>query len=93
MLTLLTVAQSDEFKNNFKVYEVLEQALRELLKSCYYLSLVIVKATKYQCININANYVNEFSKRAQRLNFETGIPLMKTMKINNDECFGFLKMM
>jgi hypothetical protein len=74
-----------------KISSCTENLLQYLLKSCYYVSLIIVKAVKYGCLSINSQPLDEFSKRVQKYNFETGIPLIKTLKINNDACLNILK--
>lgn len=92
LITILCVFQNKNYKENPKVYSILDVIFSELFKSCYYLSLMFSKATKYNCLQIDPTLINDFNRKAQKLGFETGIPLIKTLKINNDEAYRNIKM-
>ena len=92
LITALTVFQSPQYRENIKVYQTLDLIYGELLKSSYYLTLMFSKAVKYNCLTIDSNLINEFNKKVQKFKFETGIPLIKTLKINNDEATRNLSM-
>ena len=90
LLALLLFCERTSYIDCSGALNVLEASLQALLKNAYYISLIMVKAAKHGCITVNVDCMDEFSKRAQRFNFETGVPLIKTLKLNNDTCFGLL---
>jgi hypothetical protein len=90
ILTLMTLRMECNNAELNKISSPIQSAIHYLIKSCYYVSLIIVKAVKHGCVSINCASVDAFSKAVQKYNFETGIPLIKTLKINNDACMGIL---
>jgi len=87
LMTLRTECNNAELN---KISSPIESAIQYLIKSCYYVSLIIVKAVKHGCVSINCGSIDAFSKAVQKYNFETGIPLIKTLKTNNDACMGII---
>jgi hypothetical protein len=90
MLTLMTLRSECQKEDLKQICSPLINAIQFLIKSCYYVSLIIVKAVKHGCVSINCSSIDAFSKAVQRYNFETGIPLIKTLKTNNDSCMSIL---
>lgn len=69
---------------------LLWRLVRCLAKSCYYLSLILQKAVKYHCIEASVGRLDELAKLLGRFGFETGVPLIKTMKANNQKGLEYL---
>lgn len=61
-----------------------ESAVSYLVQSSFYISLIIVKAVKNGLLSVNKSPVDSFIKALQKFNYETGIPLIKTLKLNNE---------
>jgi hypothetical protein len=68
-----------------------ESIFTQLLKSVFYISLIISKAVKNNFIQNDKQNIEGLSKHLQKYNFPTGIPLIKTLKINNENIFLSLK--
>lgn len=59
-------------------------ALDYLVQNTFYISLIVIKAVKNRLIAINRAVFEGHVKALQRFNYETGIPLIKTLKANNE---------
>lgn len=59
-------------------------ALDYLVQNTFYISLIVIKAVKNRLIAINRSVFEAHVKALQRYNYETGIPLIKTLKANNE---------
>lgn len=62
----------------------LSAAVDYLVQNTFYISLIIIKAVKNRLISINKTAFEGYVKSLQRFNYETGIPLIKTLKVNNE---------
>lgn len=61
-----------------------ESATSFLVQNSFYISLIVIKAVKNKLINVNKTKIEAYTKALQKFNYETGIPLIKTLKINNE---------
>lgn len=68
-----------------------ENIFKMLLKNAFYMSLIITKAMRNGFISNNKKQTEEFSKSLQPFKFETGVPLIKTLKKNNAQIFLSIK--
>lgn len=66
------------------IWGFLSAAVDYLVQNTFYISLIIIKAVKNRLISINKSVFESYVKALQRFNYETGIPLIKTMKVNNE---------
>lgn len=89
----LFVYINDLSKGNFdlKMFTWFEAIFNQLLQSVFYMSLIISKALRNNFIKNDQHNVESFSKYLQKYNFPTGIPLIKTLKTNNENVFLSLK--
>ena len=90
---ILFIYINDMKKNNLdlKLLTWFETIYCQLLQSIFYVSLIISKALRNNCIQNDKQKIEYFSKYLQKFNFPTGIPLIKTLKANNENVFLALK--
>lgn len=87
---LFCIYASESPKNSSFHIGYVEELFKLIIKNAYYMSLIVVKAVKNNCLSINVTLFDEFSKKAQKHQFETGIPLIRTLKLNNEASQGIL---
>ena len=61
----------------------LEEVFTLLVRSIYYVSLILVKARKSGILPINGASLEKFNFLVKKFNFPTGVPLIKTIKEGN----------
>ena len=61
----------------------LEVVFTLLLRSIYYISLILVKAKKSGILPIQGSSLEKFNYLVKKFNFPTGVPLIKTVKEGN----------
>ena len=62
----------------------LAAALGCLVQNTFYISLIVIKAVKNGLIAADRTAMESHVKSLQHFNYETGIPLIKTLKANNE---------
>lgn len=90
---VLFVYINDATQGNFdlKTFTWFEAIFSQLLQDVFYISLIISKALRNNFIRNSKQNVEGFSRHLQKYNFPTGIPLIKTLKTNNENVFLSLK--
>ena len=91
--SLLFIYIHDKMKGKFdlKLITWFETIFCQLIRSVFYISLIISKALRNNFIKNEGHNIEYFSKQLQKFNFPTGIPLIKTLKTNNENIFLSLK--
>ena len=64
-----------------------QQVLGHLTKNTFYVGLILLKAANFNVLNLEVGYLQNFINRSQSFNFPTGVPLIKTLRSNNDAAF------
>lgn len=62
----------------------LESASGYLIQSTFYISLILVKAIKNGLLSFDRSTVESYALSLKKFGYETGIPLIKTLKMNNE---------
>ena len=78
-------------KMNSKITSLFERILTCLTKNTFYVGLILLKAANNSVLNLNAGFLQDFVTRSQSFNFQTGVPLIKTLRSNNEEAYDGLK--
>ena len=63
----------------------------QLLQSAYYIALIISKAIRHGLIKTERRDLENFTKKLLKLNFPNNIPLIQTLKYNNDSILYAIK--
>lgn len=74
-----------------KVRALFEDVLTHLTKNTFYVGLILLKAASNRVLALNVGYLQDFVNRSQTFNFETGVPLIKTLRSNNENAYEGLK--
>lgn len=74
-----------------QVRELFEDILTYLTKNTFYVGLILLKAASNRVLDLNVGYLQDFVNRSQTFNFETGVPLIKTLRSNNENAYEGLK--
>lgn len=79
--------------NNFEaqVRALFEDILTHLTKNTFYVGLILLKAASNRVLDLNVGYLQDFVNRSQTFNFETGVPLIKTLRSNNENAYEGIK--
>lgn len=78
---------SNETKNlNSNILEVFKEIFIHLIKNTFYIGLILLKAGNNKVLKIKNGYMQDFINRSHSFNFKTGVPLIKTLKANNEKC-------
>ena len=93
LITSVLLYQDSRKRSSQKIYNGIFSVLNSLVKNSYYMSLVIIKAEKLGVLTPDFKLFSEFVKLGQSMSFESGIPLIKTLKINNENACSVLKQM
>lgn len=91
--TIIFAYADDVLKEELRIktLDLFEGIFKYLVKNSFYISLIISKALKNGFLRNNKTYIDDFSKSLCKFQFETGVPLIKTLKNNNDKIFSSLK--
>lgn len=74
-----------------KVRALFEDILTHLTKNTFYVGLILLKAASNRVLGLNVGYLQDFVNRSQTFNFETGVPLIKTLRSNNEQAYEGIK--
>jgi hypothetical protein len=74
-----------------QVRSLFEDILTYLTKNTFYIGLILLKAASNRVLGLNVGYLQDFVNRSQTFNFETGVPLIKTLRSNNENAYEGLK--
>lgn len=74
-----------------KVRALFEDILTHLTKNTFYVGLILLKAASNRVLGLNVGYLQDFVNRSQTFNFETGVPLIKTLRSNNEHAYEGIK--
>jgi hypothetical protein len=74
-----------------QVRALFEDILTYLTKNTFYVGLILLKAASNRVLGLNVGYLQDFVNRSQTFNFETGVPLIKTLRSNNENAYEGLK--
>jgi Dullard-like phosphatase family protein len=66
--------------------EVFKDIFIHLIKNTFYIGLILLKAGNNKVLKIKNGYMQDFINRSHSFNFKTGVPLIKTLKANNEKC-------
>lgn len=83
-MLFFAVFEASTSRNSKIVWGFFDSAVGYLIQSSFYVSLIVIKAIKNKLLTMSKSRLEAYSKALQKLNYETGIPLIKTLKINNE---------
>ena len=75
----------DNLKRHF------ESILTHLTKNTFYVGLILLKAANNKVLDVKIGYLQDFVNRSQTFNFKTGVPLIKTLRSNNEAAYKGIK--
>ena len=70
---------------------IFEDVLTHLTKNTFYVGLILLKAASNRVLGLNVGYLQDFVNRSQTFNFQTGVPLIKTLRSNNENAYEGIK--
>lgn len=65
-------------------WSCLEIALKYIIQNIFYVCLIVIKASRSKLIVTDCTPFEAFVGQLQKFNFPTGVPLIKTLKVNNE---------
>ena len=74
-----------------EVRVLFEDILTHLTKNTFYVGLILLKAASNRVLGLNVGYLQDFVNRSQTFNFQTGVPLIKTLRSNNENAYEGIK--
>lgn len=81
--------QLDDFNGQIRLH--FENILTHLTKNTFYIGLILLKAASNRVLDLNVGYLQDFVNRSQTFNFATGVPLIKTLRSNNENAYEGIK--
>lgn len=84
---LFYIQYEKEKKKNSSIDSLFKQVLGHLTKNTFYVGLILLKAANFNVLALEVGYLQNFINRSQSFNFPTGVPLIKTLRSNNDAAF------